>query len=60
MGRKTFEAMLRMGSNAQSMPGTQNVVFSRALRPADYPHVVISDDAVRFVSELRAAPGKEW
>ena len=59
IGRKTFEAMLRMGSDAQSMPGIQNVVFSRTLRPADYPHVVMSDDAVRFVSELRAAPGKD-
>lgn len=59
IGRKTFEAMLRMGSDAQSMPGIQNVVFSRTLNPADYPHVVMSDDAVRFVTELRARPGKD-
>ena len=59
IGRKTFEAMLQLGSGGRSMPGTQNVVFSRTLRPADYPHVVMSDDAVRFVNELRAKPGKD-
>lgn len=59
IGRKTFETMKQMGSDIQSMPGTQNVVFSRTLRPADYPHVVMSDDAVRFVTELRARPGKD-
>jgi dihydrofolate reductase len=59
IGRKTLEAMRQMGSDAQSMPGTQNVVFSRTLSPADYPHVVVSDDAVRFVTELRARPGKD-
>jgi dihydrofolate reductase len=59
IGRKTFEAMLRMGSDAPPPPGIQNIVFSRTLRPADYPNVVMSDDAVRFVSELRAAPGKD-
>jgi len=59
IGRKTFEAMRQMGSDAQSMAGIQNVIFSRTLRPADYPRVVMSDDAVRFVSELRAAPGKD-
>lgn len=59
IGRKTFEAMQRMGSDAQSMPGIQNLVFSRTLRPTDYLHVVMSDDAVSFVSELRAKPGKD-
>src|SRR5437763_1217424 len=59
IGRKTFDAMRKMGSDAQSMPGIQNVVFSRTLNPADYPHVVMSDDAVRFVTELRAKPGKD-
>jgi len=59
IGRKTFEAMRRMGSDAPSMPGIQNVVFSRTLRPADYPDIVMSDDAVSFVAELRAKPGKD-
>ncbi len=34
-------------------------MFSRTLKPADYPDVVMSDDAVRFVTELRAKPGKD-
>lgn len=59
IGRKTFEAMRRMGSEGKPAPGTQNVVFSRTLRPADYPHVVVSDDAERFVTELRTKPGKD-
>lgn len=59
IGRKTFEAMRRMGSDVKPAPGTQNIVFSRTLRPADYPHVVVSDDAERFVAELRTKPGKD-
>ena len=59
IGRKTFEAMQRMGNDAKPTPGIQNIVFSRTLRPIDYPHVVVSDDAERFVTELRAKPGKD-
>lgn len=59
IGRKTFEAMQKIGSDAQAPPGIQNVIFSRTLRPSHYPHVVISDDAVRFVTELRERPGKD-
>ena len=39
--------------------GYSHVVFSRTLSPADYPDVLISDDAVRFVRELRVMPGKD-
>ena len=59
IGRKTFEAMRQMGSDGQAMPGTQNIVFSRTLSPADYPQVVMNDDAIRFVTELRTKPGKD-
>ena len=59
IGRKTFEAMRRMGSDAQAMPGTQNIVFSRTLRPGDYPHLTLSDDAERVVADLRTKPGKD-
>ena len=59
IGRKTFEAMRQMGNDGQSMPGAQNIVFSRTLSPADYPEVVMSNDAVRFVNELRTKPGKD-
>jgi dihydrofolate reductase len=59
IGRKTFEAMVRMGSDARSTPGIQNIVFSRTLRPGDFPHITVSADAERMVTELRAKPGKD-
>ncbi len=59
IGRKTFEVMQRMGTDAKLRRGIQNIVFSRTLRPADHPHVVVSSDAERFVTELRAKPGKD-
>jgi dihydrofolate reductase len=59
VGRKTFEVMQRMGRDAKPTPGIQSIVFSRTLRPADYPHVIVSDDAERFVTELRGKPGKD-
>lgn len=59
IGRKTFDAMRRMGNEAESTPGIQNVVFSRTLNPADYPNVAISGDAERVVRDLRRKPGKE-
>src|SRR4051812_26031769 len=59
IGRKTFEAMVRMGSDANSTPGIQNIVFSRTLNPSEHPHVTVSANAARLVGELRAKPGKE-
>jgi len=59
IGRKTFEAMRRMGSDAHSLPGTQNIVFSRTLRPDDYPGLTISADAEGAVADLRTKPGKD-
>lgn len=59
IGRKTYEAMHRMGSDAKSTPGIQNIVFSRTLRPNEHPHVTISADAERVVADLRAKPGKD-
>ena len=60
IGRKTFEAMVRMGTDsAPPTPGIQNIVFSRTMNPADYPNVVVESDAVRVVTELRAKPGKD-
>jgi dihydrofolate reductase len=60
IGRKTFEVMQRMGhGGTKPTPGIQNIVFSHTLRPADYPHVVVSDDAEQFVTELRLKPGKD-
>lgn len=59
IGRKTFEAMVRMGSDGRSSRGIRNIVLSRTLNPGDYPHVTIESDAERVVAELRGQPGKD-
>jgi dihydrofolate reductase len=58
MGRKTFEAMLRMGGGSPA-PGTRNVVCSRTLNPDDYPHAIVAASAESYVAELRRQPGKD-
>ena len=59
IGRKTFEAMARMGSDVKSQPGIQNFVVSRRLKPSDYPDVIVRSDPERLVTELREQPGKD-
>jgi dihydrofolate reductase len=59
IGRKTYEAIRRMGTGGASAPGIDNFVFSRTLRAADHPHVTVRTDAVREVAELRRRPGKD-
>ncbi len=59
IGRKTFEMMRSMGSDAKSKGTIMNIVFSRTIKPADYPNVVVESDAVGVVSELRTKPGKD-
>jgi dihydrofolate reductase len=59
IGRKTFEAMGRMGDDSKTAPGVKNIVFSRTLKQSEYPHVTINPDAERFVTELRRQPGKD-
>ncbi len=59
IGRKTFEVMRRMGSGMSAMPGTQNIVCSRTLDPADHPELTISADAGRVVADLLTKPGKD-
>src|SRR6187551_1217979 len=56
IGRKTFDAMRRMGSDPKPTPGVQNIIFSRTLNPADFPGQIIRDDAERCVTELRVHP----
>jgi dihydrofolate reductase len=58
IGRKTFEAMIRMGTD-MTAPGIQSMVFSRTLDAGAHPHVVIRSDAERVVADLRARPGKD-
>jgi len=59
IGRKTFEAMRRMGSDVKATPGVQNIIFSRTLKPEDYRDVTVHADAEPVVAELRAKPGKD-
>jgi dihydrofolate reductase len=59
IGRKTFEAMVKMGNDGRSQPGIQNIVLSRSLKASDYPHVTVRPDAERVVAELRTKPGKD-
>jgi dihydrofolate reductase len=59
IGRKTFEVMEGMGNENKSTPGIQNIVFSRTLKPSEYPHVTISADAEGMVAELRTKTGKD-
>ena len=58
MGRKTYEVAARMGQ-ANGYPGVQNYVFSRTITaPPDSEVVVVREDAVGFVRDLKAQEGK--
>jgi dihydrofolate reductase len=59
IGRKTFDQMRRMGTDATPTPGITNIVFSRTLRQSEYPHLRVESDAVSVVKDLRAVPGKD-
>ena len=58
VGRKTFQAMARGGMSAGR--GTKTIVFSRTLKPRDYPGVtIVSDRIEETVTALRAEKGKD-
>ena len=62
IGRKTFAAMVKPGKKGGggSMPGYKTVVFSRTLKPGDYPSVtIVSDDVKTTVTKLKEAEGKD-
>jgi dihydrofolate reductase len=57
LGRRSYEVALEGGTPPWA-PGARVYVFSRTLRAEEYPDVtVVSDDAGRVVSELRAEAG---
>lgn len=58
MGRKTYEAGLRLGGTFDSKDRT--IVFSRQARPSDAPAGVefANEPISEFVSRLRSQPGK--
>jgi dihydrofolate reductase len=59
LGRKTYEAGLRLGANFDL--GSRTIVFSRHARPADAPPGVefVSGSISTFLSRLRERPGKD-
>ena len=58
MGRKTYEVAARMGQ-ANGYPGVQNYVFSSTITaPPDSEVVVVREDAVGFVRDLKAQEGR--
>jgi dihydrofolate reductase len=59
IGRKTFEAMLKMGGGGGSWPGVKSFVISRTMKPADHPDVTIVRDAESLVTDLKSQPGKD-
>ncbi len=58
IGRKTFELFGKAGSGA-GFPGMRAIVFSRSLRPEEYPRVTIRPDAAATVRDLKTQPGKD-
>ncbi len=56
LGRKTYEATWHHGGGG--MPGMQAYVFSRTLRQADCPGVIVSDKPAETLSALKASRGK--
>jgi dihydrofolate reductase len=58
IGRKTFEAMLKIGGGG-STPGVSSFVISRTLKQSDYPDVTIAQNADALVADLKSRPGKD-
>jgi dihydrofolate reductase len=58
IGRKTFDLMV--GARQDKPPkGIEYVVFSRTLRPEDYPRVRMERDAEPVVRAMLEKPGKD-
>lgn len=58
IGRKTFEIMVHAGQ--PTMPGMKMFVFSRTLRPSDYPQVtIVADKHTEIVASLKRKRGKD-
>ena len=58
MGRRTYEVAVSSGTTAY--PGVQNIVFSRSLKPADWPDVtIVSEHPATYVRKLKAEAGGE-
>ena len=58
MGRKTYEAAVRMGQEGGT-PGVTTFVFSRTLTKLPAGVTLVREDAVEFVRALKAEEGKD-
>lgn len=56
MGRKTFEAAVRLGQR-DGYPGVKNFVFSRTMERIAGPVTIVSEDAAEFVRSLKGQNG---
>jgi len=59
IGRKTFEAMLKMGGGGGLWPGVKSFVISRTMKQDDHADVTIARDAGALVQELKVVSGKD-
>jgi dihydrofolate reductase len=59
VGRKTYDAMRKMGGGGEVAPGSRSYVFSRTLPPGERDGVTFSADAVDVATRLRTEPGKD-
>jgi dihydrofolate reductase len=59
IGRKTFEAMAKMGGGGGSMPGVKSYVVSRTLQQSGHRDVPVVADVSALVKDLKAQPGKD-
>ena len=60
IGRKTYEAMQKVGTAGGDLPGIRSFVISRTMRPSDHPGITIEPDpAAPAASRARAAEADE-
>jgi dihydrofolate reductase len=60
IGRRTFEGMTRGKKKAGAMPGMKTYVFSRTMKPSDYPKVtIVAGNEDKAVAALRAEAQKD-
>ena len=56
IGRKTFEAMAKMGGGGGSMPGVKSYLISRTMKQSGHRDVPVVQDVRALVKDLKAQP----
>jgi dihydrofolate reductase len=59
IGRKTYEAMAKMGGGGGSMPGVTSYLISRTLKQSGHRDVPVVNDIAALVKDLKSRPGKD-